>query len=128
MAKAINTYSIINQNCETSDGGPAAAKVSTDLESRGYNDWYLPSFNELFEMYNAIGYGAYFPNNNIGGFAPYNDYSMPNGGVSWYWSSTQFEASQVATSKTIPDEASDIALYLGDETKMVLSLRPIKTI
>ena len=84
-----NTYSIINQNCETSDGGPTAAKVSTDLESRGYNDWYLPSFNELFEMYNTIGYGASFPHTNIGGFAQDGSPLFPNGGVSWYWTSTQ---------------------------------------
>ena len=52
------------------------AKIAYDAEINGYNDWFLPSMDELDLMYNTIGQGA----DNAGGFA--------NGG---YWSSTQHD-------------------------------------
>ena len=45
-------------------------------ELGGYSDWYLPSKDELMEIYNTVGNGG--PDGNIGGFA--NQY---------YWSSSE---------------------------------------
>jgi hypothetical protein len=50
-------------------GGTTAAGKCLDLELNGYNDWFLPSFNELFEIYKN--------KDALGGFP---------GGV--YWSSS----------------------------------------
>ncbi len=55
-----------------------AASESFIYENQGYSDWYLPSKNELLEMYNTIGPGGELT--NIGGFETED---MP-----WYWSST----------------------------------------
>jgi len=53
--------------------GIAEASLAYEVES--YTDWYLPSKDELIEMYNAIGNGS--SEGNIGGFQN-----------NWYWSSS----------------------------------------
>jgi len=72
-----NTLDIANQGCTTRNGGITAAQAALDAEINGYSDWYLPSKDELIEMYNTIGNGG--SEGNIGGFS-----SSP-----WYWSSSE---------------------------------------
>ncbi len=67
-----NTLDIVSGCSET----PIAASEALAYESEGYSDWYLPSFDELYEMYNTIGNGGL--EGNIGGFEDY-----------WYWSSSE---------------------------------------
>ena len=67
-----NTLDIVSGCSET----PIAASEALAYESEGYSDWYLPSLNELNEMYNTIGAGSL--DGNIGDFS--ND---------WYWSSSE---------------------------------------
>ncbi|TVR38081.1 MAG: DUF1566 domain-containing protein [Cryomorphaceae bacterium] len=55
-------------------GNTAAAKVCNNLSAYGMNDWYLPSRNELLEMYNK--------REEIGNF-----------GEESYWTSTEVSAS-----------------------------------
>ena len=71
-----NTLDIVNQGCTTFYGGITAAQAALDAEINGYSDWYIPSRDELKEMYNTIGKGG--PEGNIGGFV--NDL---------YWSSSE---------------------------------------
>ena len=52
-----------------------AFDAAESTTSQGYDDWYLPSLEELQLMYNTIGQGG----GNIGGFADY-----------YYWSSTTY--------------------------------------
>lgn len=49
-----NTQHIV-QNCSDS---PIAAAICDDLVANGYDDWFLPSRDELIAMYNNIGPGA----------------------------------------------------------------------
>jgi hypothetical protein len=67
-----NTLDIVAGCSET----PIAASEALAYESEGYSDWYLPSRDELNEMYYEIGQGS--PEGNIGDFI--------NG---WYWSSSE---------------------------------------
>ena len=67
-----NTLDIVAGCSET----PIAASEALAYESEGYDDWYLPSKDELLEMYNTIGQGSAM--GNIGVFQ--ND---------WYWSSSE---------------------------------------
>ena len=71
-----NTLDIVNQECSTVNGGITAAQAALDAEINGYSYWYLPSKDELIEMYNTIGNGG--SEGNIGGFV--------NGR---YWSSSE---------------------------------------
>ena len=64
-----NTTAIVN-GCATAG---IAARICNDLVLNGYSDWFLPSQDELFEMY--------LHKNSIGGFA--NDI---------YWSSSEYDA------------------------------------
>jgi hypothetical protein len=68
-------YSTIG--CNVSNNGTVAAKVCSDLSSGGYDDWYLPSRWELFQLYvNRVAIG--------GGFASV-----------YYWSSTEYSTTYV---------------------------------
>ena len=73
-----NTVGIDTAACSV-DGD--AAKMCASLSLNGFDDWFLPSANELDEIYNKIGPGAPAPNTNIGGFA-----------ADFYWSSTENDA------------------------------------
>ena len=64
-----NTINIVNQGCETENGGKTAAQAALDAEINDYSDWYLPSKNELLEVINYID----------------GEGSEDN----WYWSSSQ---------------------------------------
>ena len=74
-----NTMDIVNQGCTIYNGGITAAQAALDAEINGYSDWYLPSKDELVEMYNTIGNGS--PEGNIDGF------EMSD--TPWYWSSSE---------------------------------------
>jgi hypothetical protein len=67
-----NTLDIASGCSET----PIAASEALAYESEGYSDWFLPSKDELLEMYNTIGHGG--SQGNIGGFEN-----------TWYWSSSE---------------------------------------
>lgn len=67
-----NTLDIASGCSET----PIAASEALAYESEDYSDWYLPSLDELNEMYNTIGTGG--SEGNIGGFSS-----------NWYWSSSE---------------------------------------
>jgi hypothetical protein len=72
-----NTLDIAIQ-CSTENGGTTSAQEALAYQSESYNDWYLPSKEELVEMYMTIGQGS--SNGNIGGFI--NEF---------YWSSSESE-------------------------------------
>ena len=69
---AENTQAIVNYLGEY-EGIPYAAKICSDLELNGYDDWFLPSYEELSMMRGNLLFSA------VGGFIE---------GVE-YWSSTE---------------------------------------
>jgi hypothetical protein len=66
-----NTLAIVN-GCSQR---PIAASVCNDLVLNGYDDWYLPSRDELGLMYQNL------KTQNLGNFSN-----------TWYWSSSQFDS------------------------------------
>ena len=62
----------------TQGGASSAAAICGNLSLGGYNDWYLPSIEELNKMYQNIGQGNTLGLGNVGNFAN-----------NVYWSSTE---------------------------------------
>ena len=75
-----NTLDIVASCPET----PIAVSIALNSIINSYSDWYLPSKDELLEMYNRIGEGA--PEGNIGGFSNsgYWSSSEINSNLAWY--------------------------------------------
>ncbi len=71
-----NTLNIVD-SCSTAG---IAARICYDLLLNGYDDWYLPSRDEL----NILFQNRYL----IGGFATHHD--------DWYWSSSEFDLNKAA--------------------------------
>ena len=71
-----NTLDIVSDCPQT----PIAASEALNVSIDGFTDWYLPSIDELIEMYNSIGNGG--PDSNIGGFET-EDFPF-------YWSSSEY--------------------------------------
>ena len=73
-----NTLDIVSECSVT----PISANKALAYESEGYSDWYLPSVDELIEMYNTLANSG--SQGNIGGF----DISVS----SYYWSSSEISS------------------------------------
>jgi len=80
-----NTTAIINLLNANGQSG-RAAQICDALTINGYSDWFLPSKDELNQMYLRLRVG-----NNIGGFV-ISDNSYP---YSYYWSSTAYNATSL---------------------------------
>jgi len=71
-----NTALLIKHLQENGEVGKAA-QLCDALYINGYTDWFLPSKDELNEMYNVLWH-----NENVGGFSGIGRYQY------WYWSSS----------------------------------------
>jgi len=72
-----NTIDIVNQGCFTENGGITAAQATINYEFGGFDNWYLPSIEELSEI-QVILVNA--------GFHPSGEFEE-----SKYWSSTEID-------------------------------------
>ena len=111
-----NTLSIVNQNCQNQNGGLSAAEAALNYEDNEYSDWYLPSKDELLEIYNNIGPES--ENMNLGMF---ETEFWPG-----YWSSSIADGSIV----NINDYSQEVNFANGSTTNIFrnssLRVRPIR--
>lgn len=78
-----NTLDIVGQQCMA---GWNAAEICYNYEENGFDDWFLPSKQELLLMYHNIGSYSFI--GNVGGFHDV----LSDGAI--YWSSTEYDAEQ----------------------------------
>jgi len=103
-----NTIAIVNQGCIPQNNGKIAAQAALDYETSIYDDWYLPSKDELFEIYNTIGE-----------MLVQGDMDCI-GSCTWYWSSSQLNSESVWVRKM---DSGGSTLGYGDEEFKVHPIR-----
>ena len=81
MKKLLHTINI-EAECNTP---VTAADICANLTLGGYSDWFLPSKDELNEMYLNIGQGLAGTSANVGGFAYTNYWSSSEDGNYYAW-------------------------------------------
>ena len=94
-----NTMDIVNQECLAENGGIIAAQATIDAIINGYNDWYLPSIEELVEIDIAVG-----PHSELNNLANLNINTSDN---FVYWSSTERISNSSHAFILYPDGHSD---------------------
>ena len=91
----LNTTNI-EIDCETNG---TAADICANLYLSGYNDWYLPSKDELDLMYQNLKRGSSL--NNLGGFSNADYWSSTQGNQSIAWKQGFYGGYQSYGSKSI---------------------------
>ena len=103
-----NTDAIISQNA----GGPSAAKIAREYAGGGKTDWFLPSKNELWEIWWNLVSDQSADNDGRG-----SPYSGSLGGFSGdtYWSSTESDAN-IAWGQAFFNggQIADVKSFTGD--------------
>ncbi|MDR1175499.1 MAG: DUF1566 domain-containing protein [Treponema sp.] len=101
-----NTQLIVEKFAQVSGEWDRAAQYCADLDFNGFDDWFLPSIDELNQMYGNL------KRKNLGDFKE-----------RWYWSSTQ---SSSFSSRSLDQDFTAGALGTGSKgTKSYV--RPIRT-
>jgi hypothetical protein len=92
-----------NQNTISIDGGCTTAGIPADicqnLTLDGYSDWFLPSKDELNQIYEKIGQGNALGLGNIGNFVNTFYWSSTEDNSSFAWERNFFNGSQIGASK-----------------------------
>jgi len=79
-----------------------AADICANLTLGGYSDWFLPSKDELNEMYLNIGQGNALGLGNVGGFADDGYWSSTENGNNHAWAQDFNDGIQYYSNKYIP--------------------------
>ena len=83
-----------------------------ELATNGYDDWYLPSYDELYLMYQTIGTGS----DNIAQF-----------GNGWYWSSTYGYGNPESGINVVVNMSNGNTYGQGFYNSDIVNVRPIRS-
>jgi hypothetical protein len=103
---AQNTIDIVNANCSPySSGNLIAADICANYTDGTYSDWFLPSKDELNQMYVNLH------QQGLGGFASFNYWSSTEGGSFNAWLQNFFSGSQGNNYKSTYDNVRAVRAF-----------------
>ncbi|MDA8535713.1 hypothetical protein N9K38_00990, partial [Flavobacteriales bacterium] len=130
-----NTYSGANgtaigtgyQNTIYSETAGSAASLCLNLTLGGYSDWFLPSKDEVDQMYLNIGQGNALGLGNIGGFD--NTTGSASAWVGMYWSSTEYNkdygwCKNFSTNANTPGQWTGRAKNVAHRVRAIRAISP----
>ncbi|NQY09456.1 MAG: DUF1566 domain-containing protein [Flavobacteriales bacterium] len=79
-----------------------AADLCANLTLGSYSDWFLPSKDELYQMYLKIGLGNTLPSGNVGGFSYGKYWSSTEDSAYSAWALDFYEGNQISYGKGNP--------------------------
>ena len=134
-----NTQILLNANCSTINYGPSAVYAASSFNHAGYNDWFLPSQEELKQLYLKLyleGNSFPYENDEFGPiywtstntlFNP--QYSNFSRSVGWFNSNLNYNTPNVDPYFTLEAFNGPVGcnnLYAGVSPVNTLSVRPIR--
>ena len=113
---AQNTINI-SADCNSCGSSSNAAQLCSNLSLNGYDDWFLPSKDELLSIYQNLVHPSIYNNFSTGGSNSYH----------WYWSSSE-NLGSLNRSWSLDLSCTNCSYYMNGQDNFKHELRNVRAI